>query len=113
MSHFPADELLQRLEAHDGDHIEIFETESMTVEMGRHEAGTAAPKNPHNEDELYYIVSGTGKVRVGDDVHAVESGDLVHVEPGVEHDFFDIEEEIQVLIVFAGSENPASYSVRE
>jgi mannose-1-phosphate guanylyltransferase len=113
MTHVPATDVLDRLEEEDSSYVEVLDEESMTVEIGRHPPGTAEPKNPHTEDELYYVVSGSAKVRVGDDVHSVGTGDAVFVERGLEHDFFDIEEDLVTLAVFAGSSNPTSYSIRE
>ena len=112
MTHVSALDLHDQIEEGSG-YAEVFDEESMTVEIGRHTAGEAAPKNPHTEDELYYVVSGTGQMRVGDHDYTVEPGDAVFVEQGLEHDFFDIEEELVVLVIFAGSSNPASYSIRE
>jgi mannose-1-phosphate guanylyltransferase len=113
MTHVSATDALDRLEEQGSSYVEVLDEESMTVEMGRHTPGSAEPKNPHTEDELYHVVSGSGKMRVGDDVHSVETGDTVFVERGLEHDFFDIEETLVTLVVFAGSSNPASYSIRE
>ncbi len=113
MTHVPITELLEELEATDAHHREALETESMTVEVGRYPSTSAAPKNPHNEDELYYVLSGRGKLRVGDETHDIEGGDLVYVEPEMEHDFFAIEEEITVLIVFGSAVDPTSYGIRE
>lgn len=113
MSHVQTGELLEELPAEDRTHKEVLDEESMTVEVGRYPSEEAAPKNPHTEDELYFVISGSGKIRVGDETHAVSAGDTVFVEQGTEHDFFDIEEEITVLIVFAASTNPASYAIRE
>lgn len=112
MSHVSIDAIVEELESTDERHRELLDEESLTVEVGRYPGGSAAPKNPHNEDELYYVVSGNGKVRVGDETHSVEAGDLVYVEAGLEHDFFAIEETIVALIVFAAAE-PTAYSIRE
>jgi mannose-1-phosphate guanylyltransferase len=113
MTHASALDVLDQLADENGNYLEVLDEGSMTVEIGRHAAGEAVPKNPHTEDELYYVVAGTGKVRVGDDVYAVESGDTVFVEQGLEHDFFDIEEDLVTLVVFADSSHPSSYSIRE
>jgi mannose-1-phosphate guanylyltransferase len=113
MTHVSTIDLLDRLDEAGSHYVDVLDEGSMTVELGRHTAGNAEPKNPHTEDELYYIVSGSGKIRVGDDVHTVDAGDAVFVERGVEHDFFDIEEELVTLVIFAGSSDPASYSIRE
>ncbi|ARS91623.1 cupin domain-containing protein [Natrarchaeobaculum aegyptiacum] len=113
MTHVSIPDLLEELEAAGGNHRTVLETESMTVEVGHYPSESAAPKNPHNEDELYYVLSGTGKLRVGDETYDIESGDLVHVEPELEHDFFAIEDAITVLIVFGSAVDPTSYGIRE
>jgi mannose-1-phosphate guanylyltransferase len=113
MMHVSVTELLESVDEQPSEAVEVLDKESMTVEVARHTAGQAAPKNPHTEDELYYIISGSGKIRVGDRVHSVEAGDTVFVKQGLEHDFFNIDEELVTLIVFAGSQDPASYSIRE
>jgi mannose-6-phosphate isomerase-like protein (cupin superfamily) len=113
MTHASALDALDALEDGSIGHAELLDEESLTVEVARHPAGQPDPRNPHTEDELYYVIAGSGKIRVGDSVHSVERGDTVFVEQGLEHDFFDIEEELVTLIVFAGSSDPASYSIRE
>ena len=113
MTHASALDVLDQLADESGNYLEVLDEGSMTVEIGRHAAGEAVPKNPHTEDELYYVVAGSGKVRVGDDVYAVEPGDTVFVERGLEHDFFDIEEDLVTLVVFADSSHPSSYAIRE
>ena len=114
MTRFRTDDLFDRLEAEpDRDHLEVLEEPSMTVEVGRYAADTSAPKNPHTGDEIYYVISGSGMARVGEETYPVETGDVVYVEAGLEHDFFNIEEELTVLIVLAGKEEPGAYSIRE
>jgi len=111
MTHVSTEVLITELEDEGHQFAEVLETESVTIEVGRYP--TSAPKNPHTEDEIYYIVSGSGTIRVGDETYDVESGDVVFVESGLEHDFFDIEEEITALTIFVGSDTPSSYSIRE
>jgi mannose-6-phosphate isomerase-like protein (cupin superfamily) len=36
-------------------------------------------------EELYFFTSGTGRVRVGDEVREVSAGDCVVLPPGTEH----------------------------
>ncbi len=112
MVHHSLEDTIDRLDRSGTDHLELFDLEGATVEVGRYPAGDDVPKNPHTEDEIYQIVSGAGKIRVGDETHAVGPGDIVYVERGVEHDFFDVDEEIVALITFLSAE-PSSYSIRE
>ena len=62
-------------------------------------------QSPHKEDELYYVVRGTGKVRLGGEDRTVRTGDVILVEAAVEHRFFDIEQELVLLVFFAPPES--------
>jgi mannose-6-phosphate isomerase-like protein (cupin superfamily) len=70
------------------------------------EAGATDPQSPHTEDELYVVMSGRAKVRVGVDVRPIEAGSVIFVGTGVEHRFIDIEERLVLLVMFG----PAEYS---
>ncbi len=113
MTHVPTAKLVDALETSEDQHIEALTAGPITTEIGRYPAGTSTPKNPHNEEEIYYVISGSGKIRVGDDTHHVEPGDMVYVEPALEHDFFDITEDLVVLIIFGPSITPSSYTIRD
>ncbi len=111
MTHVSTERLIAELEAEDEQFAEVLSTESVTVEIGQYP--TSSPKNPHTEDEIYYIISGSGMIRVGDETYDVGAGDVVFVEQGLEHDFFNVDEEITALTIFVGSADPSSYSIRE
>jgi mannose-6-phosphate isomerase-like protein (cupin superfamily) len=68
-------------------------------------AGAADPQRPHHEDELYYVVRGRAKMRVASDEHSVKPGSMIFVPANVEHRFFDIAEELEVLVIFAPAES--------
>lgn len=101
MSHVSTTELIEQLKTQDTHYLEVLSEKSMSVELAHYP--NPEPKHPHEKDELYFIISGAGMARVGNETYAINEGDVVFVEQGVEHDFFDIEDEITALIVFAGS----------
>jgi len=68
-------------------------------------AGTD-PQKPHKEDEVYYVVRGRARMLVGSEEQVVKSGSVIFVAAGVEHRFFDISEELEVLVFFAPAESP-------
>jgi mannose-6-phosphate isomerase-like protein (cupin superfamily) len=70
------------------------------------EAGATDPQSPHAEDELYVVMSGRAKVRVGDEVRPIRDGSVIFVAANVEHKFHDIEERLVLLVMFG----PAEYS---
>jgi len=71
--------------------------------------GETDPQRPHLEDEIYYVTSGRGMIRVGAEDRPVEAGSVVYVPPRVAHRFHSITEELRLLVVFAPAEtSPAT-----
>jgi mannose-6-phosphate isomerase-like protein (cupin superfamily) len=68
-------------------------------------AGAADPQKPHNEDEVYYVVRGRARMRVGAEEHVVKAGTVIFVPAKIEHCFFDVSEELEVLVFFAPAES--------
>lgn len=68
-------------------------------------AGAADKQNPHREDEIYYVVRGRAKVRLGREERAVHEGDVIFVEKNLEHRFFDITDQLTLLVIFAPAES--------
>lgn len=64
-------------------------------------AGSADTQSPHQEDEIYYVVSGRGAIDVAGDRQPVRPGSIVFVAKEVEHRFVDIEEDLSLLVFFA------------
>ena len=64
-------------------------------------AGGDDPQSPHNEDEIYYIVSGRGKLTAGDQEFAAQPGSILFVAKQVPHKFHSVTEELGVLVFFA------------
>jgi mannose-6-phosphate isomerase-like protein (cupin superfamily) len=64
-------------------------------------AGGTDPQQPHTEDEVYYILSGSGQIRVEGDDRAVRAGSLIYVKAGDDHRFHMITEELRILVLFA------------
>ena len=85
-------------------YYEFFRDTSLSLGIYRLSAGGSDPQQPHTEDEVYYIVQGSGRIRVGDRDRAVTPGSVVFVEAGAQHRFHSIEEDLEILVVFAPSE---------
>ncbi len=68
------------------------------------EAGEPDPQSPHTEDEIYFVVTGRGRVSVGGEDRAVEPGTVVFVAAGVPHRFHEITERLELLVVFGPAE---------
>ena len=87
-------------------YLEFLKVPDLSVGLYVLPAGGTDPQSPHTEDEVYYVVSGKGKILVAEENRDVQAGSIVFVEKNVAHRFYSIEEELTVLVFFA----PAEYS---
>lgn len=62
------------------------------------------PQVSHRHDELYIIHTGTGKLTIGNSVHACQPGDVFFVAAGVEHRFEHFSPDFATWFVFWGPE---------
>lgn len=60
------------------------------------------PQKPHNRDELYFVVAGSGSFVMGDQHVAFAAGDCLFVPAGMTHRFEDFGESITAWVVFYG-----------
>ncbi len=67
-------------------------------------AGGADTQSPHQQDEMYYVMSGRGRMRAGSEDQAVSEGSIIFVAARVEHRFYEITEELMLLVIFAPAE---------
>jgi mannose-6-phosphate isomerase-like protein (cupin superfamily) len=58
-------------------------------------------QSAHDQDELYYVIEGSGMLQIGKNNSNVKPGSIVFVPRGTEHHFFGNERELIVLYVFA------------
>ena len=68
-------------------------------------AGSIDPQKPHGEDELYYVVRGRARMQIAEQEKLVSAGSVIFVAAHVEHRFFNITEELVVLVFFAPEES--------
>ena len=64
-------------------------------------AGARDLQAPHDEDEVYYVLRGRGRLRVGGEEQTVGPGSVLYVRATSEHSFFEIDEEITLRVFFA------------
>lgn len=81
-------------------YLEFFRSDSMSLGLFVMPAGAVYPQDPHTEDEVYYIVSGAGRLRVGDEERDLKPGTTVFVEAGAERAFTSTNENLILLVAF-------------
>jgi mannose-6-phosphate isomerase-like protein (cupin superfamily) len=82
-------------------YVDFLASTKLSVGLAIWPAGSTDRQKPHREDEVYYVISGRGSIRVADEDRPVKPGSLVFVDAGVEHRFHDIDEELRVLVFWA------------
>jgi mannose-6-phosphate isomerase-like protein (cupin superfamily) len=73
-----------------------------TMKMGLYtlKIGAVDKQSPHDTDEAYYVAKGKAMFKVGDEKMAVKAGDILFVKAGKAHQFFDIAEDLELLVFF-------------
>lgn len=85
-----------------GEFVTLFEHGTLAVEFYR-PVGVDKQK-PHNRDEVYVVVSGSGFYRCGAERRAFSPGEVLFAPAGVEHRFEDFSEDFTTWVFFYGPE---------
>ena len=84
--------------------LEFLRCASLSVGVYHLRAGQADPQSPHGEDEVYHVVAGRAKFRAGGAAVDVGPGSVMFVGRHEEHRFFEVTEDLTVLVFFAPPE---------
>jgi mannose-6-phosphate isomerase-like protein (cupin superfamily) len=104
MNHlFQIDDLL-RQRSKDKKYFEFLRVPAMSAGIYVLPKGGTDLQKSHREDEMYYVVRGRAHMRIGPDHAEVRAGSVIFVEAELEHRFYNIEEELEVLVFFAPAE---------
>ena len=85
-------------------YLEFLRVPTMSAGVYVLPGGGTDPQKPHREDEMYYVVRGRARMQIGSENADVRAGSVIFVEAEAEHRFYDIEEELEVLVFFAPAE---------
>lgn len=97
----------QLLDEHEGlnrPYYEFLRRETMSMGLYQIPAGCVDRQRPHVEDEVYFVLAGRGRFRVGDQLHEAAPGSVLYVPAGVEHRFEEIVESLRLLVFFSPPE---------
>jgi mannose-6-phosphate isomerase-like protein (cupin superfamily) len=109
MTHFFHIDELSRQRAHKSrSYFEFLRVPAMSAGIYVLPKGAVDPQKPHREDEMYYVVRGRARMQIGSE-HATEqadvlAGSVIFVGAELEHRFYDIQEELEILVFFAPAE---------
>ncbi len=106
MNHFfHINDLVRERVSRDKLYFEFLRVPAMSAGVYVLPAGSTDPQKPHREDEMYYVVRGRARMRIGSEDAEVSAGSVIFVEAEGEHHFYDIREELEILVFFAPAEH--------
>lgn len=91
-------------------YLEFLRVPALSCGLYRLPAGARDLQSPHDEDEVYHVLEGRGRVRVEGAEREVGPGSILYVRASSEHSFFEIEEDMTLLVFFASGGPDASES---
>ena len=92
---------LEALQKSDAPYREFLRVPSLSCGVYRLPAGAEDLQAPHDEDEIYFVVSGRGRLRVDGTEQRVGRGSVLYVRATADHSFFEVEEDMTLLVFFA------------
>lgn len=91
-----------------GRYAEFLKASALHAGLYELEVGAQDHQKPHDDDEIYYVISGRASFNVEGQSRPVQPGDVIYVAAGEPHRFEAIEENLKLLVVF-GPAAPASH----
>jgi mannose-6-phosphate isomerase-like protein (cupin superfamily) len=67
--------------------------------------GEEDTQEPHDDDEVYYVVRGDGYLKIQDKDYEVSEGKAYYVQKKILHRFFGNKKELVVLYFFSGPDS--------
>jgi mannose-6-phosphate isomerase-like protein (cupin superfamily) len=96
-------EVRERLTGKAVEYLEFLNVPALSCGLYRLEAGSKDMQAPHDEDEVYFVLEGKARMRLQDSEREVRPGTLLYVGAATEHSFFEIEEDMLLLVFFTAS----------
>lgn len=106
MDAFESSDLIDRRRGAGERYLEFLRVPALSAGVYGLAAGAPDPQGVHAEDEVYVVLRGRGTLRVAGEDRPVAAGSIAYVAAGVDHRFLSIEEDLEVLVLFAPAESP-------
>ncbi|MBM4197009.1 MAG: cupin domain-containing protein [Gammaproteobacteria bacterium] len=84
-------------------YFEFLGGERLTGGLYRLPAGSHDLQTPHLEDEVYFVLEGSARIRSGDVVRDVKPGMVLFIRANARHAFIEISEDLTLLAVFSAA----------
>lgn len=100
---FDLAQIRQQLKGKPAEYLEFLNVPALNCGIYFLAAGSTDMQSPHDDDEVYLVLSGKARMRLDNAERAVGPGSLLYVGATTEHSFFEIEEDMTLLVIFANT----------
>jgi mannose-6-phosphate isomerase-like protein (cupin superfamily) len=100
---FEIKELLSQLPDSGAAYHQFLEVPRLRSGIYRLRAGVTDPQQPHEEDEIYYVLEGRSRFTSDSGTTDIGPGTTLYVAAGANHRFTDITEDLTLLVFFASN----------
>lgn len=97
---FHADSLISELQSGNKRWMSFIKGKNVLTGLYTLRTGEEDGQQPHDTDEVYYVIEGKAKFVAGGKETVVSEGSVLFVKAEVEHRFKEIEEDLVVLVFF-------------
>jgi mannose-6-phosphate isomerase-like protein (cupin superfamily) len=98
--HISATDAYQKLATSGNLFLELFQHGSLSVEI--YKPAEKDLQQPHNKDELYVVISGSGEFLMDNQLVSFQTGDFLFVPAGMEHRFLNYTNDFSTWVFFYG-----------
>jgi mannose-6-phosphate isomerase-like protein (cupin superfamily) len=98
---FDVDAIREALPTGSVKYKEFLRVPALSCGIYRLPAGSKDMQTPHDDDEVYYVLEGRAQMKLGDELREVSPGNVLYIQATESHSFFEIEEDMTLLVFFA------------
>jgi len=81
--------------------IDVMNTSTMEVGIINLKKDQEDTQQPHDSDEIYYVISGSGTIEIDGIKNEVNPGKIIYIPKRICHSFHAISNELVVLYILA------------
>lgn len=76
----------------------LLQAENFTMGYVQVEPQGSVPKHEHHQEEVYYIVEGSGTIELGEEISTITAGTAVYIPPNTPHELVNTGAEKMVMM---------------
>lgn len=100
---FDLAEIKKKLTGKPAEYLEFLNVSALNCGVYFLAAGSTDMQSHHDDDEVYLVLSGRARMRLDGAERDVGPGSLLYVSASTEHSFFEIQEDMTLLVIFANT----------